>query len=545
MIRVTGRFGVLSIVLFVVGFCVSCIEDHPTPPEPQVLQHANKQRTKAPKITPSKTITTQPPMENKPASVTVNGNRPNKAGANVVLIVVDTERADSTTPYGADRPTTPFFKRIAKQGILFKNAFSPAPWTVPAMFSMMTGLYPSEHGAKKNDNARFRSPPVLPDQALTLAEYLKDNGYTTFGINTNYTLQPKFGFAQGFDRFIGKKFAFFPFPNLALDSLIPEIQKAPSTFVWLHYFDPHQPFHTYSPWFGSWNDSSFGSYIDLISDLSLRMYRKKLNFEPGDPVLPEHAEMVHNFIVKFSGGRMFSRVYEMFRAMPELLTDNYYRFVKAAYLSSIRKTDEAIKEAFVSLGVDNKTLVIITSDHGEEFLDHGDFGHHITSLYQELIHVPLVILLPGREKAGSVIEAPVSTLDIMPTVIDILELPIPKELSGQSLKPLIKGKKVSTGPIYSEVDTVSGQLRCVIDYPWKYIHDTKNKTSELYNLKSDPQEKTNLNKNMDERTSAMHKTLLEWIEKTQPRWSNSKKIRLSAQDMMQLRGLGYLDGPKN
>ncbi len=480
--------------------------------------------------------------ERDPRVVRVEPRPARESGAvDVLLVVVDTERADFTSPYGAKLKTTPFLKSIADEGITFINAFSPAPWTVPAMFSMVTGLYPSEHGTTKGVDGKHQFSQTMPAAATTLAEYLKEGQYTTFGINTNYTLGQRFGFGQGFDRFIGENFNFIPFPNLVLSSLIPEMEQTSKYFLWLHYFDPHQPYRAHSPWFGQWNESRFHGYLDLVTDLSLKYYRSKLGLKENDAIFPEHATLVNNLVVKTGSERGLSWVYRMFRAMPELLSSDYRRFIEAAYSSDIRKTDEAMKEAFSSLGVDDGTLVIVTADHGEELLDHGGLGHHANSLYQELIRVPLVIRLPGGVGAGKKIRTPVSLIDVTPTVLDLVGLPIPQDLSGVSLKPLIEGSDFNPRPLFSEVDTISQSLRTIIEYPWKYIFNLTTHQRMLFNLERDPGERNNLVDNQSTRAAAMHERLLSWIERAKPRWPDTNRAALTDEDRQQLRALGYIE----
>ncbi len=466
--------------------------------------------------------------------------RSGEAPVNVLLIVVDTQRADFTTPYGAENPTTPFLESFARQSVLFKNAFSTAPWTVPSMFSMVTGLYPSEHGMVEKGNAKKRSPNVLPEDAVTLAEHLEENGYTTFGINTNRSLNSKFGFSQGFNHFVGKGFAYLPFPNKALESLLPKIQKADKYFVWLHYFDPHQPYRTHFPWFGRWNKSKSEDYTDFIWNLSLRKYRAEHALEPEARVDSKQIEDVYLQSRRIGGASFLNRLYKMLRRWPEHLNEDEQKFIEAAYMSSIRKTDEAMKDAVSSLGIDDNTLVIVTADHGEEIFDHGDLGHHADSLYQELIHVPLLIRLPWGRHAGTVIEEPVSTVDLLPTLLDLLNIEVPKGLSGVSLKPLIEGKKIGQRSLFAEGILEDSSSYCIVEYPWKYIYYSENATGELFNLLDDSPEKNNLEQKRPEIAAAMRGRLLAWTKQTRPRFQDVKPATLSIREIRMLKRMGYL-----
>ncbi len=473
--------------------------------------------------------------------VAMGPHEPNST--NVILVVVDTQRTDFLNPYGAKRPISPFLSEMASQGITFTRAFSTAPWTPPAMVSMITGLNPSEHGITKGtavgqgDSRRVRGQRALPDEAVTMAELLKEQGYTTFGINTNYHLNAKYGFAQGFDRFAGNNFAFLPYPTLMVESLAGEIRGAPKYFLWLHFFDPHFPYRAIAPWFDQWNDSTFKTSYQFSEDMTVRVFRKYKKLKPQNLVAPEYIETIFNVTKALSGNQNAISSGANY-LLPESI-DDYIKFLTAAYQSELRGVDDATKEALEKLGVDDNTLLIFTADHGEEFFDHGRLGHR-HSVYQELIHIPLIIRLPGKRAAGTVIDTPVSILDILPTMLDLLNLPIPEHLSGVSLKPLIEGVKTKARPLYCEVKNRVGESRCLVEFPWKVIYHFYNKATELYNLETDPKEKVDLSAKEPGRAEAMRERLIDWTDSTKPRWQATKLKPLSKQELRQLRQMGYI-----
>jgi len=198
-----------------------------------------------------------------------------------------------------------------------------------------------------------------------------------------------------------------------------------------------------------------------------------------------------------------------------------------------------MNKALALLGIDDNALVIVTSDHGEELFDHGWCGHR-HSLYQELIHVPLVIRLPGKAKAGTVIDTPVSLIDLYPTILDLLHLEIPQKLSGMSLVPLIQGDKLPSRPLFLEVNNRGGEERAMVDYPWKIVLNLTKKSTALYNLESDPKENVNLIKEQGPRADTMRRQLLKWVEETKPRWRAQRSDTLSQQEIQQLKKMGYL-----
>ncbi len=225
--------------------------------------------------------------------------------------------------------------------------------------------------------------------------------------------------------------------------------------------------------------------------------------------------------------------------LDEKQNGDYNRFLKAAYLSEVRKTDEAMREALLELGVDDQTLIVVTSDHGEELLDHGWYGHR-QSLYQELVHVPLVIRLPGKIKAGTVIDTPVSLVDLYPTLLDLLGIPIPAGLSGVSLVPLIEEKEIQSRNLYLEVDGQQGQMRGLVQYPWKLIHNLSDSSDLLFNLEKDPKERKDLSAGQPARVEKMRQILLTWVKQSKVRWNDNRIKRLSRREIKQLRKMGYV-----
>ncbi len=459
----------------------------------------------------------------------------------VVFVTIDALRADLTNPYGENHPTTPFLSELASQGIVFKNAFSPAPWTAPAMYSIITGLYPTEHGLTKGQTIgnHVVGQPALPAEAFTLTERLAGMGYSTVGINTNYHMAPQFGFNQGFHRYFGDDFAFTPFPNMVVKSLRKQIQMTPRYFLWLHYFDPHFPYIPQPPWFGQWNDSRFRTLVDLSQDVAQRYYRFRRGLTELDPIDPNDVVWVHKLTNLLVGRSIF-----LFRALPkvkQLVDEDYIRFFRAAYKSTVRQTDNAIHDALEMLGIDDQTLVIVVADHGEELFEHGELGHRKnSSLYQELIRVPFIIRLPGKRAAGTVIDTPVSAIDIVPTVLDIVGLDIPKDLPGQSLVPLLEGGSLPPRPLFAEVSGRTGEARAIIEFPWKYVHNFTQNTGELYNLEQDPQELNNLVVGEQKLALEMFGRLKDWVAATKPRWTLEESPPLSPTEIRRLRAMGYL-----
>jgi arylsulfatase A-like enzyme len=425
---------------------------------------------------------------------------------------------------------------------VFKNAFSSGPWTVPSMYSIITGLYPSEHGMTTGQTVGndVMGQRVLPEQAETLAEHLLKSGYTTFGVNTNFHMAPQFGFDQGFQHFYGEEFAFLPYPNLQLDSIVDQLHRSPKFFLWMHYFDPHFPYSAQPPWFGQWNDSKFRTLSDMCIELAELFYRFKRSLKESDPVEPYEVAGIYKLSSLLMGKPNF--LFHHLSKARHVLNEDYTKLFRAAYKSNVRQTDEAMAEAFARLNIDDQTLLIVVADHGEEIFDHGELGHRKnSSLYQELVRVPLIIVLPGGKQGGRVISSPVSIIDIMPTILELTGQPVPPGLSGQSLVPLIRGKSLPRRYVFAEVSGFRGEARAVIDYPWKYIYNFRTFFGELYHLENDPGERHNLVTAESERVVDYHERLVDFVDTRKHRWSLDHVIPLGDEDIQRLRQMGYIN----
>ena len=378
---------------------------------------------------------------------------------NVILISIDDLRSDHLGCYGYHRETSPTIDRLARQGVRFVNAFTAAPWTLPSHMSMLTSLYPSEHRINPIVSVRREGAtlPVLDDAVVTLPEVLKEHGYATAAFTDGAYVSGGLGFAQGFDLY---------FENEVEKDLPPLQEKLfewlranreQKFFVFLHTFAVHLPFTPPA--------------------------------EHLAAVAPEHAEgQLRSFglfdLVALDRGTR--------KLTPELLEQ-----IKTLYDGGIRHADafvESLARELASLGREADTLIIITSDHGEEFQEHGSFGHGYT-LHDEVLRVPLIFSGAGVV-SGRTIHAAASTVDIMPTVLDLVGIPLGGHESGQSLKPALVGdgpsQPESRAPgesrvVYAET-AEGGHLLAVMSGDYKAIHRRDSGSMQLYDLRRDPGE---------------------------------------------------------
>lgn len=387
---------------------------------------------------------------------------------NIIFVSFDTLRADHVGALGYNRNTTPNIDRFVANAFTFTNAMTVTTWTLPSTMSWFTGVYPSTHkllnkfvidDTQKEEIAQLSK---LAPQLKTLAQVLKENGYATGGFTGGAGVDHQFGFNQGFDEY---------FDTLNFGGLKDSVPKAVSWikdhkdgkfFVFLHGYDIHGQ---YVP---------DGGYDKRFVDFD---YKGKLTGSKEEQQALREEGLTR--------GNIF-------------LTPDDVRFLIAIYDEKISRADNEFQkfiEAYQSSGVKHPTMFIFTSDHGEEFYEHGriDHGH---SLYDELLHVPLFIIVPTVNK-GIAIKDQVRSIDLMPTIFDLLGVVPSTEVKGQmqgmSLLSLLRDQHLSLDA-FAETDYryVSRLRSLQTSDKWKLIIDLDKSVREFYNINRDPGEKNNL-----------------------------------------------------
>ncbi|MBN1827456.1 MAG: sulfatase [Candidatus Eisenbacteria bacterium] len=361
-------------------------------------------------------------------------------GHHVVLINIETLRADCCGAYGAELGWTPEIDSLAARGILVERAYTVAPWTRPSVASLWTGLYPSQHGVKRMDPDHR-----LPEKAVTLAERFAGAGYRTFGAVTNANLSPELGFAQGFEEYLYRIGA--RADTLAAWTLdwvdrqiagLEEGKKGPPLFIALHFDEPH----------GAFFQTAFRSGVDGKS--REEMIRRVESLEEGERIAALEA--------------YGARVAAVDKAIGELVRDLRAR-----------------------LGSD--WLLVLTADHGEEWFDHGGLFHGFT-LYEELIRVPLLFVSPGL--APSKRPGPMRNVDVLPTLSAWTGLREDGPNGGGSaLGRALLGHGLFPEDVFAETD-YERALVSRIGKREKYISDINNNWVEIYDVNCDLGERRNL-----------------------------------------------------
>ena len=406
------------------------------------------------------------------------------AGANdiksVILISIDTLRADHLGCYGYSRDISPNLDSLAAESLLFNHAITPIALTIPAHSSMMTGTNPYQHQVHDNTSTR------LGESSITLAEILKEKGFATGAVIGAFALDARFGLNQGFDSYDDDFEAkddtldFLPFSierkaedvtRLALGWL--DKHQAEEFFLFVHYYDPHDTYH--------WHEDTGFKYPS---------------------VFPSPADCYDSEIA---------------------YTDGY-----------VGRIIETLKRK----GLYDSTLLIVVGDHGEGLKDHKEGGHGFY-IYHSTVHVPLIVKLPGVS-TGVRINEVVGIIDIVPTVCELLGIEPPREVEGRNL--LAGAPEDEERMIYCEsmMPTVyNGQsLLGLVGNRYRYIHTTR---PELYDLYRDPRENDDLIDEHPDLAAKFEDRLLATVSGMENR-SGDSKIELDAESLARLAALGYVGG---
>jgi arylsulfatase A-like enzyme len=379
-----------------------------------------------------------------------------------LLVGVDTLRPDHLGCYGYARNTSPNIDRLAGRGVLLENTISQCPWTLPSFATVLTSLYPTQHGAGIDMN-RLRT--TFP----TLANILSDNGYATGGIINVSVLSPEFGVDRGFDYYD----ATAPTVKRIADEITSDalewigLHEHEPFFLFVHYFDPHLSYSPPAPY-------------DTLFD-------------------PDYEGRIGR---SFDRDKYLEMKDDLFRNEGEQTAADW-NHIRALYDGEIAFTDEAIGDllqGLEKLDLRERTLIVFLSDHGEEFFEHKGYGHGHT-LFREVIEVPLIFSLPGVLPEGVRLSRQVRLVDVMPTILDLLDIDVDVRLEGTSLTPwlvgegrapMVRGGMFPPEVAYSEGLRRGGERKSVATQTWKLIYDVATEEEILLNLEQDPGEMNNL-----------------------------------------------------
>jgi arylsulfatase A-like enzyme len=419
---------------------------------------------------------------------------------NIILISIDTLRADHLGCYNYPRDTSPSVDKFREDAILFRRCTAQSSSTLTSHASILTSLIPSHHGAF------FTRGQALPDNIKTMAELLKEKGYRTISFNDGGQIAPQFGLTQGFDKYESMsdkiKAEHLNFNRIVTKTMTwLDENPAEKFFLFLHTYETHHP---YTP-----------------KKRQLKLFESNYKGDLNWQVTVEMIEKINKGEIK--------------------LTGEDKQHIINTYDAEIRSMDESfglLIDYLKKKKLYDNTLIIFTSDHGEEFGEHGTWAMHSHTLFNELLHVPLLFKLPGSKFASRKVNHLVLSIDILPTVMDLLGEKMSKDFEGSSLVPLIKGippkKPVFAISQRDMQQTYVSAYWSVMTRKWK-LYDAK-----LYDILNDPGELKDISAAHEELKTSLQKYALKYMKRRDKKFTG-EKITLDDELRKKLKSLGYLD----
>ncbi len=395
---------------------------------------------------------------------------PSSKDWNVLLITLDTTRADRIGCYGYGKARTPNLDRLSQEGVKFENAYCQVPLTLPSHCTILTGTYPLYHGVRNNGNYK------LSEKVETLAEVLRAKGWRTSAFIASFSLDSRFGLDQGFEVYdddMGEERIKTFLSERRAEKVYEEFRKwyrskgEGKWFSWVHFYDPHLPYDPPEPWRSEIEDRYDGEIAYM---------------------------------------------------------DEY-----------VGRLVEEIK------GEEGKTLIVIVGDHGESLGEHGERDHGIF-LYEVSMKVPFIMVAKNKFPKNKVIKSNVRLIDVVPTILDFLNLEKLEISHGESLLPYVLGRKKKDltffmETVYPKESFNWAELKGVLEGEWKYIFVPR---EELYNIRMDPHEINNIFEK-ERKIAEQLKNLMVEMEKKYASGISGKRV-LSREEEEKLRSLGYIGG---
>lgn len=452
------------------------------------------------------------------------GKRPN-----LLLITVDTLRADHLSSYGYRLPTSPNLDRFAEDGVRFADATVPWPKTWPAVASMLTGKYPVTTGV------RLYPRRPLPQDHDTLAELLGRSGYETAAVVANVNASSKFGFDQGFDTFVEsweeglqqatgrtdfesdpgevKQFTGARVVTNQALTLLEDLAGEQPFFLWLHYIDPHGPYRPPAEYASLWE----GEYpVSEVPFEAIPLYQRQRD-EQGNPITD-----ISHYIANYDREIRF-------------FDDQLERLLAEVARRDLRQD----------------TLIVLTSDHGESLDDDQYLLEHGAAPYQPTAGVPLVFVFPGRVPKGRVVDVPVGLIDLLPTLFDVLGLEVPASAQGESLVATWSEERTPPAEyVFMESGSYEPSQLSVRKGKWKLARlraardrmQFDREEFELYDLDADPGEDIDRSSEHPDIVAELRRALDRWRAET-PAYDGPEQAAMKELDERthsMLRALGYV-----
>ncbi|MGA1825158.1 MAG: sulfatase [bacterium] len=426
------------------------------------------------------------------------------AKPNIIVILVDALRKDHLGCYGYSRNTSPNIDRLAGEAIKFDNCISTCSWTSPSIASLFTSLYVSSHGLMTHSN---EATDILALELVTLAEALKEKGYSTAAFIANRWIREEFNYHQGFDHFKQVGTSFRPSAVVVREATLSWLKDKPKEpfFLYTHFMDVHGPYIPPYPY-----DNFFSS--EKGRELTAKEYEKLRYLKIGE-------EKDLNFYINQYDGEIQYCDYHIGKIIQYLKDENLF----------------------------DKAVIIFTADHGEAFFEHGECDHVFT-LYNEEIRVPLLLKLPDCFNVTINENIKPQLVDLGVTILSLIHSEFPYEVDGLNLIDMNQkaNKEQIREKIYSEEYMKGFPKIAMIENNMKYIyHSVKKRIVEVYNLREDDEERNNLlESDKDTSYREMEKIIYDWSNKKNiQRTETIKKQQKAVIDpgtLEQLKSLGYI-----
>jgi arylsulfatase A-like enzyme len=481
--------------------------------------------------------------ESVPAQARQAGSGTREAAPLVILISIDTLRPDHLGLYGHERFTSPILDGLAAESTVFDDASSTAPWTLPAHASLLTGLHPLEHRVVTAGNK-------LPDDVPTIAAMLRARGFWTAAVvNSTWLRQTTYALTRDFDEFLWvqenptQRSPSTWVTDQAIDWL-GDLDGRPS-FLFVHYYDVHSDYAALpsyerlfvTPYQGEADGTSWQLAIAGFPSEFLDFCAREFAPEYCKRSLPNERRVIDASTERVE------------------FDESDIRHLEQLYDAGIRQLDAELGRLFSFLrgsGLMEQTLLIVTSDHGEEFMEHGNVEHS-RSQYQEMLRVPLLVRGPGVAR-GLRVSAPVSLIDIAPTILAFLGSSPPQRLDGLDLAPLWSDGETAAfweRFLYGEASRGLGWAalgfedifavhRSVRRGRYKLYYESHGPTLKLFDLEADPAESADISPQQPEVAAQLSEHLRSRYQGLDP-GSHGPKVELDEEDAERLRALGYLN----
>jgi len=431
---------------------------------------------------------------------------------NVIVLLIDCLRADHLSCYGYERETSPHLDRFAADAIRFSNTISQSTYTKTSVASLFTSKNPSRHGVyygSNRDTAENIVSDVLGDEQTTLAEVLLENGLLTGAWLHQGQLRDYMGFAQGFVVFDNRKGTIDEI-DARFTAWQARLGGRTPFFAYLHYLDLHDPYRPMGPY-----ATMYGAFSDIYA---------RVDFD------------------HVSWGTFHHEV----RDGTRVITPADVEQLKSYYDGIVTSMDASIGRLFDELkrtGAYDDSLIIVTADHGDGFMEHG-FLAHSAAPYEELVRVPLLVKLPHSRLGGRVVDDQVRLIDVMPTVLDVLGIPAGEDLQGSSLLPLLDERGpdapevLGTQAISEIAEDMSDPCVSIRTEGLKYLYFPKDDRGELYDLQADPDEHHDVALERPEKAAELREEARQIYSEGQER--DVAEVSLDQETIDELRALGYV-----